>query len=272
VLAAADRLFYEHGVRGVGVDAIADAAGVTKRTLYYHFPTKEALVAAYLDARDGATRLLIEDSVSRHSLPGARLLAVFDHLERWFATPDYGGCPFNNAVAEHPGPEAETIARRHKEAVAGWLSDQAELGGARSPKKLGAQLLVLVDGALNGAMVFGTAEPARSARAVAAVLLADAGVNTSAKRRTSVAERRALPARSVGGSEPSQGSDDAGPNTSAKRGKSVAERRALPARSVAGSDAGPNTSAKRGKSVAERRALPARSVGGSEPSQGSELK
>ena len=43
VLAAADRLFYEHGIHAVGVDAIADAAGVTKRTLYYHFATKDAL-------------------------------------------------------------------------------------------------------------------------------------------------------------------------------------------------------------------------------------
>lgn len=184
VLSAADRLFYEHGVRAVSVDAIADAAGVTKRTLYYHFPTKEALVAAYLDARDGPTRLAIEKSAGEHALPGDRVLAVFDHLERWFATPGYRGCPFNNAVAEQAGSSAEAIARRHKASVMGWLSDQAELGGARSPAQLGAELLVLIDGALNGALVFQSPAPARAARDVAAFLLAHAGVKTSKATRS----------------------------------------------------------------------------------------
>ena len=182
MLAAADRLFYAQGVRAVGVDAVAAAAGVTKRTLYYHFPTKDALVAAYLDARDGPTRLAIESTVGVHALPGDRLLAVFDHLAAWFATPTYRGCPFNNAVAEEAGGDAGAIARRHKTAVEGWLADQAQLGGARMPRSLGAQLLVLIDGALNGASIFGSSEPAHAARAVAAVLLANAGVKTSTKR------------------------------------------------------------------------------------------
>jgi AcrR family transcriptional regulator len=179
VLAAAERLFYEQGVRAVGVDAIADAAGVTKRTLYYHFPTKEALVAAYLEARDAATRLAIERSTGVHTLPGDRILAVFEHLERWFAGPEYHGCPFNNAVAEHAGTEAAAIARRHKAAIVGWLSEQAQLGGAKAPQELGAQLLLLVDGALNGAAVFGSAEPARTARSLASALLVKAGVKTT---------------------------------------------------------------------------------------------
>lgn len=176
-------MFYEHGVRAVGVDTIADAAGVTKRTLYYHFPTKDALVAAYLDARDGPTRLALEKTAAEHTLPGDRVLAVFDFLERWFATPAYRGCPFNNAVAEQAGPDAQAIARRHKAAMASWLSDQAQLGGARAPKELGAQLLVLVDGALNGAMVFGSPESASRARSVALLLLSSAGVKTSASRQ-----------------------------------------------------------------------------------------
>jgi AcrR family transcriptional regulator len=179
VLAAADRLFYETGVRAVGVDAVAEAAGVTKRTLYYHFPTKEALVAAYLVARDGPTRLAIERTTGEHALPGDRILAVFDHLERWFRTSEYHGCPFNNAVAEQLGSEAAAIARRHKTAVAAWLSDQAQLGGARLPKQLGAQLMVLIDGALNGAAVLDSPEPARTARSVAAALLRAAGVKVS---------------------------------------------------------------------------------------------
>ena len=187
LLAAADRLFYEQGLHAVGVDAIAEAAGVTKRTLYYHFPSKELLIAAYLEARDDATRLAIDRAVSaavsdelssrerERSLPAARILAVFEHLERWFATPAYRGCPFNNALAEDTSPGFAEITRRHKSVMRDWLADQAQLAGARAPKELGAELLVLIDGALNGALVFASAEPARVARRVAATLLKQAG-------------------------------------------------------------------------------------------------
>ena len=52
IIAAASKLFYSNGIRGVSVDAVAEKAGVTKRTLYYHFRSKDDLVAAYLAARD----------------------------------------------------------------------------------------------------------------------------------------------------------------------------------------------------------------------------
>src|SRR5689334_18384338 len=55
MISAADELFYGEGIRSVSVDAIAERAGVTKRTLYYHFASKDELIAAYLDRRDGAT-------------------------------------------------------------------------------------------------------------------------------------------------------------------------------------------------------------------------
>jgi AcrR family transcriptional regulator len=172
------------------VDTIAEAAGVTKRTLYYHFPSKEALIAAYLEARDGAIRLVIDGMVARlEHAPAERILAMFDHLEQWFQTPAYRGCPFNNAVAEDTGPEALEIVRRHKAVLRGWLSEQAQLAGARDPKRLGAELLLLVDGALNGALVFGSAEPARTARRVAETLLEQAGVELAARAGGSSSSR-----------------------------------------------------------------------------------
>src|ERR1043165_2498373 len=75
ILAAAERLFYRDGIGAVGVDAVADAARVTKRTLYYHFGTKDELVAAYLDARDQVTLAGLEElSTDRGSRPGDKLL------------------------------------------------------------------------------------------------------------------------------------------------------------------------------------------------------
>ena len=52
IISAASRLFYSEGIRAVGVDAVAEKAGVTKKTLYYHFKSKDDLITAYLAARD----------------------------------------------------------------------------------------------------------------------------------------------------------------------------------------------------------------------------
>jgi AcrR family transcriptional regulator len=181
ILAAADRLFYEQGIAAVGVDAVAEAARVTKRTLYYHFASKEELIAAYLEARDEVTLAALRDTPNdRGPRPGDRILGVFDHVERWSATAEYRGCPFNNAVAEKStSPRVTAIARRHKATVQSWFARQAEEGGAHYADDVGAQLLVLLDGALNGAAVFASAQAAAVARTMAEALLDGAGVARS---------------------------------------------------------------------------------------------
>ncbi len=186
-MAAAARLFYRQGVRGVGVDAVAEAAGVTKKTLYYHFASKDDLVAAYLEERDIPTRINIAEAPNtRGPLPGDRVLAVFDHLERWFRGGDYHGCPFTNAVAEQSASEAVVaVAERHKEAVARWFSEQAQLGGARDPSEVGHELLVVLDGALSGALVFRSAAPAAVARRLATMVLERSGVPTTTEKKKS---------------------------------------------------------------------------------------
>jgi AcrR family transcriptional regulator len=185
ILAAAERLFYNEGIGAVGVDAVAQAAGVTKRTLYYHFASKEELIAAYLDARDEMTlNALQAASTAAGARPGDRILGVFDFVERWAATSDYHGCPFNNAVAEQSmGPKVTAIARRHKETVKSWFSQQAAEGGARDAGKVGAQLLLLLDGALNGAAVAGSSDAARVARALAKTVLEAAGLASSRRAK-----------------------------------------------------------------------------------------
>lgn len=185
ILAAAERLFYAEGIAAVGVDAVADAARVTKRTLYYHFQSKDDLVAAYLDRRDAATRAALEAGPDdRGTRPGDRILGAFDFVERWAATSDYRGCPFNNAVAESTSRQVIAIAQRHKATMKRWFADKAAEGNACDPADTGARLLVLLDGALNGAAVSGSPEPVAVARAMAAAVLDDAGVSrTKGKRR-----------------------------------------------------------------------------------------
>jgi AcrR family transcriptional regulator len=181
ILAAAERLFYEQGIGGVGVDAVAEAARVTKRTLYYHFESKEDLVAAYLEARDVATLDALRNTeTDRGQEPGDRILGVFDFVERWSATSGYRGCPFNNAVGErNPSPKVTAIARRHKETVKSWFAQRASEGGATRGDEIGAQLLVLLDGALNGASVFGSSDAVAVARTLAEAVLDAGGVRRS---------------------------------------------------------------------------------------------
>jgi AcrR family transcriptional regulator len=178
ILAAAERLFYDQGIGAVGVDAVADAAGVTKRTLYYHFESKDDLVAAYLDARDEATLEALRNTTGdRGTRPGDRVLGVFEFVERWAATSAYRGCPFNNAMAEQSvSPKVAAIARRHKATVRSWFEQRAAEGGAARPVEVGARLVVVLDGALNGAVVFRSPEPATVARGIAELVLDAAGV------------------------------------------------------------------------------------------------
>src|SRR5215831_4878525 len=99
ILQTTDRLFYLEGIRAIGVDTIAAEVGISKRTLYNHFPSKDALIAAYLERRFVHAR-------PSDKPPAEQILATFDSLERRFAAKDFRGCPFVNAVAEL-GPDDE---------------------------------------------------------------------------------------------------------------------------------------------------------------------
>src|SRR5260221_12352457 len=97
VLAAADKLFYAQGIRAVGVDTVSAEAGVSKRTLYNHYPSKDALIAAYLTAR--FRQLAPSDAPARE-----QILGNFDRLERPIGDRSVRGCPYVNAVTELGDP------------------------------------------------------------------------------------------------------------------------------------------------------------------------
>src|SRR5258707_11441775 len=99
ILAAANKLFYAQGIRAVGVDTVSAEAGVSKRTLYNHYPSKDALIAAYLTAR--FKQLAPSDAPARE-----QILGNFDRLERLVADGSFRGCPYVNAVTELGDPRA----------------------------------------------------------------------------------------------------------------------------------------------------------------------
>jgi AcrR family transcriptional regulator len=171
IIETADRLFYGQGIRAVGVDTIAAEVGISKRTLYNHFPSKDELIVAYLSRRFAPLR---ESDLP----PAEQILGEFDRLGRGFASNGYRGCPFVNAVTElgEPGHAANKIAIAFKEQRRVWFRDLLARLSVADPEGLATQLALLVDGAIAGALVRGDATMASAAREAARVLLAAAGV------------------------------------------------------------------------------------------------
>jgi AcrR family transcriptional regulator len=176
ILETADRLFYRQGIRAIGVDTIAAEAGISKRTLYNYFPSKDELIIAYLSRR---IRPMPESSLP----PAGQILGDFDRLERSFASGGFRGCPFVNAVAELKEQQhaVTKIAAAFKEQRRIWFRDLLKQLDVAHPDDLAMQLMLLVDGAIAAALVRGDAKVAQVARDAARVLLAAAGVESPAK-------------------------------------------------------------------------------------------
>jgi len=184
ILAAADKLFYLHGIRAIGVDAVAEEAGVSKRTLYNHYPTKDDLIAAYLVGR--FKHIAPSDAPARE-----QLLGYFERLERDFARPDFRGCAYVNAVCElsdstHP---AAGIALKFKVQRREWYRTLLERLGVARPDALATQLQLLAEGALSANLVWGDPTLARAAREAAAALI-DAAIAARPHAQNRQGQRR----------------------------------------------------------------------------------
>ncbi|MGI5217282.1 TetR/AcrR family transcriptional regulator [Nocardia sp. CA-290969] len=149
ILDTAAELFYTRGIHAVGVDTIAAESGVTKRTLYDRFGSKDGLLVAYLEQRDRRWRALIESRLADRTDPIERVLTPFDVLPEWL--PDSNrGCSFINAFAELPEPDHP--GRRVIVAEKQWLYDLFDRllteAGSSDPATTAVQLLSLHEGAI----------------------------------------------------------------------------------------------------------------------------
>ncbi|WP_407657821.1 TetR/AcrR family transcriptional regulator [Hypericibacter adhaerens] len=172
ILETADRLFYRRGIRAVGVDTVAAEVGISKRTLYNHYASKEALVLAYLRRR-------LLPPIAERGTPSKLIAAAFDRLGRSMTRAGFRGCAFINAVAElgelgENAAEARKVAVLFKEQRRVWFRNLAAQAGAADPDTLASQLLLLWEGAIVWALVRRNEFGAQSARKAALVLLAAA--------------------------------------------------------------------------------------------------
>jgi AcrR family transcriptional regulator len=172
ILQAALVLFRERGINATGVAELAAAAQVSKRTLYQHFPSKDDVVVAYLQAFDDDPALGPEGVLSRPELsPRARLLELFAALGE--QPRPMRGCPFVDAAVELADPEhpAHRLAAEHKRRFTERLTDIARDAGARPADQVGRRLALLYDGAAAQAVVYDSADAVKEAYATAASIL-----------------------------------------------------------------------------------------------------
>jgi AcrR family transcriptional regulator len=164
ILSTARELFYREGVRGVGVDTVVAQSGVAKTSLYRWFPSKDALIAAVIEA-EGKDRWAAWDrSAERcHDMaPRDRLRFHLSSILKFVSRPEYRGCPFMNAAAELPDPQHPArivcfqVSHELRQRVR-RLVDAIE--GLRDPEELADQLLLLVEGTLSAAVSIGKEGP-----------------------------------------------------------------------------------------------------------------
>ncbi|WP_026122352.1 TetR/AcrR family transcriptional regulator [Nocardiopsis halotolerans] len=174
VLEVATELFYTRGINTVGMELVAERAGVTKKTIYDRFGSKQQLVVQYLRARDARWREHLGGYLERAGdAPRARVAATFDALERWMDEENPRGCAMVNAYAELSDPEhpGRAVAEEQKRWLHGLYADLAERAGAADPAALGDALAMLHEGAVVARNVTGVRDAARTARAAADALM-----------------------------------------------------------------------------------------------------
>jgi AcrR family transcriptional regulator len=178
ILRAAVELFARDGIHVTGIAKLTDTAQVSTRTFYQHFPSKEALVTAYLQRVESDPEGPVHgESVLEHTDlgPRERLLALFAGSAPTDSAPTQAvrGCPLHNAAVEAAGtmPEATALVERHKKEFTERLIKTAAEAGAREPETLGRRLAVLFEGANALSTSLNSALPYQDARGLAALLI-----------------------------------------------------------------------------------------------------
>ena len=175
-LDAATRLFYEQGHETVSVETVAQAAGLTKKALYYHFPTKTDLVIATLKAAQGPVlaqlcRMARLDAPS-DTHPFDRIL---QGMHKWLKSGRFRGCMFLRAAKSYPDvPEVVAHAAQQKAATLVWLETVARDHGAANPRKLALEFRLLLDAIFATGHLYDADDLIATARGMLAEQLASA--------------------------------------------------------------------------------------------------
>jgi AcrR family transcriptional regulator len=163
VLAVASRLYYQRGVRAVGMDLVVKESGVGNATVYRQFPTKDALAGAYTQDRADAWFARMREVCDKVDDPREKLLAIFTAVIEETRTPTFRGCPMLNSHTEFPDPQhpANRVAVAHEQRIRHWMRDLAADARAADPDQLADDLVVVLNGVYVTATVLGPQGPAQ---------------------------------------------------------------------------------------------------------------
>jgi AcrR family transcriptional regulator len=186
IVACAQDLFHRHGIRGVGVETIAEAAGTNKMTLYRHFGSKDDLVCEYL-SRKGRKSDEMWAEVEAAS-PGDFVGQLYGYVGRVarFIAEDERGCDLANAAVElteagHPGLKViEEFKKRQRDR----LARLCEAAGATQPGLLADTIVLLIEGARVSRRSVGTGGPSANLARTSEAVIASFGVPSHDKRRS----------------------------------------------------------------------------------------
>lgn len=189
IIAAATKLFYSEGIRATGVDAVAERAGVTKKTLYYHFQTKDELITAYLASRDQPTLAYYERWFAEtRGSTADKVRGRFSSFGKSADTPNWRGCGFLRTIAElasTPGHPAIKAGAAHKKKFEAWMADTLARDGVDDAGKIARQIVILLDGAATVMLIYRDAAYVETAGDVAAALVEQSSATKKPRLRAS---------------------------------------------------------------------------------------
>ena len=145
ILTTALRLFYQDGIRATGIDRIIAESGVAKMSFYRHFPSKNDLIRAFLEARHGIWMEKFRAAVERR-LDKDGFAAIAHALAEWFGESDFRGCAFINTVAEAGAEFPQAV--EHKRELEAYVRELAERLSLPSPGLAAAKAMILIEGAI----------------------------------------------------------------------------------------------------------------------------
>jgi len=172
---AAYTLFYQGGFARTGVDAVAAAAGITKRTLYQHFGSKDALIEAVMERQHQLALERIRQWADQVAGDAEQMVAVlFAKLAHWAGAKQWQGSGFTRAAVEFadlPGHPARRAAHRHKEAVEAHLAQKFSDQGIATAPALARELMLLLEGCQTLVLIHGCRDYIDAAAQAAQVLV-----------------------------------------------------------------------------------------------------
>ena len=177
-------LFYQEGIRAIGIDTVVARSGVSKSSLYRTFASKEELIAAFAEEQNRRFWRWWDDTIQLHvGAPRRQIEALFEGIAGQIANPQFRGCPFINLATEFPDRQhpGTAIACTNKREVCKRLRVLARSLGARDPRQLGDQLALLIDGAYGHAVTLGAAGLRRELIEMAKLLI-DAQVGQGSRQ------------------------------------------------------------------------------------------